>query len=467
MHDTATIAAQGDGFSTEAMGLFRQALDLAARGQDDKAVALYQAVVLHEPSFAPAWSNLGQILRKNKQYEAALACAARAIELDPNNPVLLSNYGGVLAAVDRKDEAIKASRASADMAPEHPEIRMQHAITLREMGLAEEAQPHFEAACAMAGHKAEEDWEMAINLLILGRWKEAWPLFENRWHLGKITLHEYAGVPRWQGEDVAGKTVLVYEEQGYGDTMLCARYLCALKERGARVIFEATEPLERLMRTCAGVDKVILRGTNTGEPCDFQTPIMSLPGIFGTMPDTIPAVATFNSPAAIKPEVSRLLEIAGKRLKVGILWSGRPGFAMNNKRAVPLSRFLPLAEIPNVQLFSLQKGAGEEALANLGLRGCIYELAPHIQDFADTAAIIRHLDLIVMTDSGLAHLAGSLGVPVWDLLCYRPYWIYGQEGEECAWYPSMRLMRQPEPGDWDSVFEKVAQDIAALAKARG
>ncbi|MBI1214591.1 MAG: tetratricopeptide repeat protein [Alphaproteobacteria bacterium] len=449
----------------ETQSLYAEAEALMRNGQSEKALPLYQAVLLHNPFNAPAWSNMGLILRESKKHEAALICACRALELDPENPVLLSNHAGALVSLDRNEEALKSSRVAVEKAPDHPQIRIQHAIVLRETGLAAEAQAHFDIALEMMPDAPNLRWERAINLLILGRFAEGWPAFEDRWNIGKITPHVYDGVPRWRGEDVSGKTVLVYEEQGYGDTMLCARYLPLLKERGARVIFEVTPPLRRLMEGLPGMDRVIARGAPAGETCDYNVPVMSLPGLFGTEASSIPPPLEIFTRASPPPEAERLLSLGAGRLKVGILWSGRANFAQNHKRSVALKRFLPLAEIPGVQLYSLQKGPGEEQLAGRGLRGVIHDLGAQVGDFTDTATIVRDLDLIVMTDSGLAHLAGSMGRPVWNLLCHRPYWLYGSGGEDCPWYPSMRLFRQQTPGDWDGVFARVAAALSRLASS--
>ena len=166
------------------------------------------------------------------------------------------------------------------------------------------------------------------------------------------------------------------------------------------------------------------------------------------------------------PRVSHLLALGQKRLKVGIIWSGNVAFFNNRKRAVDVTRFLPLAEIPGVQLYSLQKGPRENDLAACGADELILKLGPELNDFSETAAVLKQLDLVIMTDSSVAHLAGSLGVPVWNLLSRSAYWLYLTEREDSPWYPSMHLFRQPKAGDWDSVFNKVKSALEKAANAK-
>ena len=192
-------------------------------------------------------------------------------------------------------------------------------------------------------------------------------------------------------------------------------------------------------------------------------------GLFGTEMDSIPSLPALYIPEAPPPEAQRLLDLGKDDFKVGIVWSGSPTYASNYKRATSFARFLPLASIPGVQLYSLQKGPAEQELVDAGAQGIVLELGPHMRDFADTAAALKQLDLVIMTDSSVAHLAGAITCPVWNLLCNGSYWVYFTEREDCPWYPSMRLFRQQQPGDWDSVFKKVTAELQkaiALKRAR-
>ncbi len=441
--------------------MFRKAADLLADEHYAESLDIFRQLLPLAPREPALWANMGVALRKTDKYEAALACTRRALELEPDNASFMTNAGNCLVALDRKDEALRLHAAALRLSPDDFNIRLNYAFALREFLMLDEALEQITRACALQPGHNEAAWERGIILRSMGRFEEGWPDFEARWKRNHKKEPVY-GAPRWEGQDLNGKTILISEEQGYGDTILCIRYLPLVKARGARVLLGCRPALHELFRDVTGVDRIVEAGP-LGERFDYHVPIMSLPRIFNTGLTTVPPVPPLALKASIPPKVEALLETAGGRLRVGIVWSGNPAFAENRKRAVSIDRFLPLAGIPNVQLFSLQKGPGEGQLAASGAQGLIHELGPLMGNFAETAVTVRKLDLIIMTDSSVAHLAGSLGVPVWNLLHYRPYWLYGMSGETTPWYPAMRLVRQPAPGDWDSVFTRVASDLEKLA----
>jgi hypothetical protein len=400
---------------------------------------------------------------------AAAGCFRRALELTPDDASALAGCGLALMALDRPEEGIELHAAAVRAAPEDPFVLFNYGLALRECNRQEEALAAYGQALARipenAPRRATMEWEPVLAALDLGRYAETWPAFELRWKQ-RIGIERVFAQPRWKGEAFAGKTILVYEEQGYGDTILCARYLPLVKARGGNVIFETKPELHRLFAGMPGVDALAAPGSAL-PAFDLQCPIMSLPGIFGTHLGSIPPVPELRA-APPSPEAARLLALGGNRFKVGIIWSGSVTFSRNHKRATTADRFLPFAEIPGVQLYSLQKGAPEQELAACAGRSLVWELGPHLNDFAETASVLKALDLVIMTDSSVAHLAGSLNVPVWNLLNYRPYWLYLKERADSPWYPSMRLIRQPRPGDWDSVFAETGEflrDAVALKKA--
>ena len=428
-------------------------------------IQTYERLLQADPDNASAWVGLGTILQRTGRDNTALACVNRALEISPDKPSFLSQRGYCLAALDRMDEALEAHAAALRLEPGSFMIRANYALALSVFDRHEEALALFESLCAMQPENSDMQLYRAVAYLHLARFKEGWEAFECRWKYGKMKERKYAA-PRWRGEDLAGKTILVYKEQGFGDTILCARYIPLVKARGGRVILECQGGLHRLFRSIPGIDKMVDRQQlkmverqQLDESFDCHIPVMSLPGIFGTNLNSIPPLPDLNIPAAPPPEAARLLNLGKNRFKVGIVWSGSQKHATNRKRSAHLRRFLPLAEIPGVQLYSLQKGPPEKDLLRCGGRGLILELGPHVNDFADTAAVLRNLDLVIMTDSSVAHLAGSIGCPIWNLLHYHPYWLYLSKREDCPWYPSMRLIRQPKPGDWDSVFAKTAAEL--------
>lgn len=441
--------------------MFKQALALHEQGKLDEAALLYRQMLVINPKDARCWVNLGTLLRQKGQDEASVACTARALELSPGNASYLTNYGNCLMGLDRKDEALAAQEAAYKADPNSTLIRANLAIALREAGRSAEAIPHFDAVCKAKPNDPQPQWERAMSHLEIGNFKQGWEDFKVRWKLGQLKDRNYQA-PLWQGENFEGKTIVVHEEQGFGDTILAARFVKKVKERGGRVILQCNPVLHRLFSQLEGVDRIVCFDT-LDEPYDYFVPMMTLPGIFEADFTNLPAPSRLFAAPELPRAADHFVKISEGRLRVGIVWSGSTTFSRNNKRAVDASRFLRFANIPGVQLFSLQKGPCEKELAECGAQGLVYEIGPHVNDFADTAAVINQLDLVIMTDSSVAHLTGSLGRPVWNLLCYRPYWLYSPMREDCAWYPSMRYFRQPEPGDWDSVFDEAHAALEKLA----
>ena len=446
--------------------LLQQAHALFHEKRYAEAAPLYRRLLEHDRNDFLIWGNLGISLRNLHHYDSALACLLRADVLSPHSPPVLMHVAICLHLLGRKEESLKTFAVALHLSPDDFNVHAFYALTLRESDMNEEALQHYDAVLAQDPGYVEGRWQRSHALLALGRFTEGWKEFEIRWRLDKNSpfwnqaqQEKTYTSKRWNGEDLSGKTIFIYAEQGLGDAILCSRYIPLVKARGARVIFGCLSHLHRLFHKVPGIDKPVKEGEGLGESADYHVPLMSLPGVFGTEINSIPPVVPLHVPEAMPAEAGRLLGLAHGRFKIGIVWTGNPNFTGNAKRAVPLSRFLPLAEVPGVQLFSLQKGPNEKELIDCGAQGLIPALGPHLNDFADTAAVLKNLDLVIITDSSVAHLAGSLNVPVWNLLSTGAYWLYLTGREDSPWYPSMRLFRQPEPGDWDSVFKKVALEL--------
>ena len=441
---------------------------LAAVTQKDFGTAadMYRQLLQVAPDVSAFWRNLSIALRGLNHYAASLACAKRAEVLDPCSETLV-NVSDSLVCLDRLEEALGLLSKALQAEPENIQYRRRYADVLRQCWRFEEALVQIDLACKIEPNDVETNWQRAVTNLTLGRYKDGWKDYEVRLKRGNIKLTPYSA-PRWAGEDLAGKTILLYEEQGFGDTILAARYIPLVKQRGARVIFGCRPVLHKLFSTIPGIDRFVLEGA-IGEKLDYHTSLLSLPGLFGTALETIPPIAKL-CPAEKPPAVvSQLLERGKDRFKVGIVWSGSPHFKNNHKRAVAFSRFLPLMEIPGTQFYSLQQGPAAAELTAAGAEGFVFDLGPHLKDFAETAAVLQELDLVIMTDSSVVHLAGTLGRPVWNLLAYDAYWLYMAGRSDSPWYPSLRLFRQPKPGDWDSVFREAAAELGKISskKTRG
>lgn len=433
-----------------------------------EAMEQYKIILKKDPNNATCWTNLGTIYRKLGYLEASLACSEKALEFNPKNPSYLTNYGNILTDLDRREEAISAHMKALRLCPDNLLICKNLANSLREFCHFEQALNHYKKAHQIEPNNNHIKWDLAITYLHLGRYEDGWKYFESRWEIGEIRDRPIEA-PKWNGEPLEEKTILIHGEQGFGDTILCSRYIPMVKMCGAKkIIFECQKPLHKLFSSIYGIDHIEEYG-QTKESFDYQISIMSLPGIFNTDLNSIPPTPELFIPNKLPHNARSLLNAAENKFKVGIVWSGSVTFKGNKKRAVSIKNFLPLASIPGVQLYSLQKGPCEKELYEAGADALIWDLSNDLGDFTDTAAILSELDLVIMTDSSVAHLAGSIGCPIWNLLCYKPYWLYLTYREDCPWYSSMRLMRQKEPGNWEDVFAKVATELekAVLMKKAG
>jgi hypothetical protein len=297
--------------------------------------------------------------------------------------------------------------------------------------------------------------------LLLGDFERAWPDYEWRLQLREQPARR-AQQTLWDGSSLEGRTVLIECEQGLGDTIQFIRYAAVVGAQAGRVVVEAPARMLALLRRVPGIDQLVARGDPTPE-FDVHVPLLSLPGILGTRLDTVPADVPYLSadPQLSEPWRRELAGLDGYR--VGIAWQGDPKFPDDRFRSVPLACFAPVAEIDGVRLVSLQKGFGTEQIASFAARWPIVDLGPRLDEegssFTDTAAVMTTLDLIVTSDSALAHLAGALGAAVWMATPAVPEWRWLLEREDSPWYPTMRLFRQKRRGDWEPVFSRVAEQL--------
>ena len=304
---------------------------------------------------------------------------------------------------------------------------------------------------------------LAYCYLLAGDYQRGWPAYEARLRIPGFVPRP--NIPRWTGEPLAGRSLLLLAEQGLGDTLHFLRYARLLKERGARVVLAAPAALGRLLASPPDLDELFILGSAAEWPrCDFCLPLLSAPGALGTTVATIPCEVPYlrADPALTDQWRKELAGIDG--FKIGIVWQGSRGFGLDRWRSVPLAQFAPLAALPGVRLISLQKGFGSEQVAAVDFP--VLDLSDRLDEaagpFMDTAAVIRNLDLVVTVDSAVAHLAGALGAPVWVALQFSPYWRWLLQRDDSPWYPTMRLFRQTTLGRWSDVFQRIAH--AAFAR---
>lgn len=444
--------------------LREQAIRHHHAGELDQAKQKYRLLLSRAPQDAAIWTNLGALHRKQGDYAAAVACQRKAVELAPGRTDFRNNLANALYDNGDLEESLALRRRIAEEAPGEAGPLQYVATSLRALNRFEEAIAVCEQGLAIDPTHNELRLQKSMAELALADYPNGFANFEARWQGDEISKPQMRE-PEWDGADPAGRSILVMPEQGFGDTVLMARFLPALAARGARVLLAVKPPLLRLFAGLPGVGSLHEIG-GIKPPIDLWVSMMSLPRHLGLTRETIPPPARLTIPADSEVRARAILDPFRNRLKVGVLWSGSVTYRANHKRSFPQERFLGLAALPGVQLFSLYKGPLLEAFRASGLASVVVDAAGSERDFADTAALMKGLDLVVSMDSAVVHIAGSLGVPVWNLLHFSAYWLYGREGGETPWYPSMRLIRQPRLDDWDSVFAVVERDVAALAAHR-
>jgi tetratricopeptide (TPR) repeat protein len=398
----------------------------------EEALAGYQTVLDLDPTRAETWNMSGTIYHCLQRVEEAEACYRKALELEPEGLSLLNNLGSILNTRAKLQEAVSVFR---------------HLLEINDQ-------------------YAEGHWNMALALLGMGEYAEGWREYEWRFRKANPVPERNLTQPRWDGSTLGGKTILVYAEQGFGDTLQFIRYTPMVAGRGGKVIVECqVSALKRLLESCPGVAEVVVAGSSLPH-FDCHVPLLSLPLLFGTTLETIPASVPYLKalPADVEKWRMRLGEKKG--LRVGLVWYGRQDQVLNRKRSCPLELFSPLGSVPNVEFYSLQIGEGAEQLKE-GTPGLyIKDLTGEITDFADTAAFIANLDLVVTIDTAVAHLAGAVGAQTWVILPYGADWRWLQNRSDSPWYPTMRLFRQQTPGDWAPVLVDVAEALGISAEEK-
>ncbi|MBK1840764.1 tetratricopeptide repeat protein [Azospirillum sp. YIM B02556] len=422
--------------------------------------------LVEHPDDPDGLNSLGVLQNQGGEREAAILQYRRALAVAPDHAVVWNNLALISTATGRHAQAIACARVAVALAPDNPTACLSLTAALYKSGDFATDFTVLERLIRLAPDDSSLPWGRAQIRLHQGDYAQGFADYEARYWLREYHYRLHRG-PRWDGGSLDGRFVMVTLEQGFGDTLLMARYLPMLKARGARrVIVELRDELRRLFAALEGVDAFIAKDAAPTPIYHVHTSIMSLPLRFGTTIDSVPPPVRLTVPDEARAKAARLLGPEDGRLKVGIVWSGSDAFADNAIRATSLERFLRFAGIPGVRLYSLQKGPPEEELRALPAGTPITALGPELEDFTDTAAVVERLDLVVMTDSSVAHLAGSLGTPVWTLIQHVPYWVYGMTGATTPWYPSMRLYRQGPEEDWEPVFDAVERDLQALAARR-
>jgi Flp pilus assembly protein TadD len=423
-----------------------------------KAIAAYRKALDLAPDFFDTWSNLSAAFKAAGDFEAAVDAGQKAVILRPRAAGAHLNLGNALKARGDWPAAESAYRLAGTLDPANPRIQLNLANTWRELGRVPEALALLREVVLKHPRFAEAHRDLAFALLLAGDLRAGWTENEWRWETEELVRKRRAfNQPAWVGEDLAGRRLLVYTEQGFGDAIQFVRYVAPAIQRGGKVILECQPELKRLFQTLKGVEQLLVRG----EPLpqfDFHAPLLSLPRIFDTTLDSVPHDVPYLS---VPSEMAMPLADMRGGPKVGLVWAGNPSHLNDRARSMPLEALSPLLDLGGVHFFSLQIGERASDLKRSKLMEKMAELNSPMKDFAATAAIIEQLDLVISVDTSVAHLTGALAKPIWLLLPFAPDWRWLLGRDDTPWYPTMRLFRQPRPGDWAGVIQSVRQQLQA------
>lgn len=445
----------------------QQTFDTAVRhhqsGQLFAAEKLYRQMIAAYPDHAESYFMLAKLGQHFGRHSDALPLVRKAIALNPANAEFQVLEGDLLMATDQVEQAIETLRRAAQLQPESRSILVQLGYALKENNQIDEGIAAFERALSLRPNLASARWGLSQLRLMKGDFEHGWKDYEARWEGATELKRPSFPEPLWNGADLHGKRILLTPEQGFGDLFQAFRYVPMVRERGAHIMAFATPELERLWQAQEGIDQV-LSAKDERPQFDYHCPLMSLPRIFHTTEQTIPShvpymradlaqVAEFEAMIAPR-EVNQL----SRSTRVGLAWSGRPN---PRGRSIPLLMLAPLAQVPGVVFHSLQTADSPPQSPPEGLR--LVDWSSELHDFADTAALIATLDLVITIDTAVSHLAGAMGKPVWAMLRFAPDWRWRLDREDSAWYPTMRLFRQQKRGDWSEPLERVAAELKKLS----
>ncbi len=435
-------------------------------GRHVEALDGFEAALALRPGDPDFWNSRAGALRQLGRLAESAAAAREALRLRPNFAEAALNLGNAQLKLDRVAEALEAYRSASSIRPDFSAALCGQALALRALDRLEEARDAFERAERLGNVEAISG--KGCLDLTLGDFERGWEGYEARWIAGK-SLDEALGVrfPKWRGPGRTGERVLVLNDHGLGDTIQFFRYLPMMIRAGAAPTFLCPAKMHRLLSSQPGV--TLVAKTPEGESFDAQIAVSSLPRAFATRLDNVPAPVPYLRP---EPELAEewAARIGPAGVKIGVVWQGNANPEADMARSMPLAAFAPLAAAPNTRLISLQKGFGVEQLADLPAGMRVETLGEDFDAgadaFVDAAAAIAHLDLVVTCDTSIAHLAGALGRPVWVALKKDADWRWLRDRDDSPWYPTMRLFRQKQRGDWSGVFTEMAERLASPAQDR-
>ncbi|MER2519339.1 MAG: tetratricopeptide repeat-containing glycosyltransferase family protein, partial [Bdellovibrionales bacterium] len=434
----------------------------------DEALRHAHAAVACASEYGEGWRTLCNIAEQVGDYELARVAGEKCVRLMPSNHFAWFGYGVAMSRLHRFEEALEAYKRALALKPDRADIWDNLGQTYQSLNKLDEAEATFLKTVEVAGQiipnedsrEVEEEeygnrhWHLALIELLRGKYKSGFARYRARFQdVGGLRRVAYSR-PLWKGEDLSGKTILISDEQGFGDTLMLYRYIPLLKKRGARIKLAVHPALAALFREGTEADEVLVHDVATGE-YDFHASVFDLPYRFGTTLDSVPSNIPY-LPQLEPDDATRLPQKDQEQFRVGVVWGGSPLHKNDANRSIPLADFREIfaeggARVSYYSFNRDMKAGDAELLPHLN----ITDLAPLLTDFAASARLIRQMALVVTCDTATAHLAGGLGKKVWTLLPFAPDWRWLSDRSDSVWYPTMRLFRQPRHRDWKTVIREV------------
>jgi tetratricopeptide (TPR) repeat protein len=429
-------------------------------GNSRHAVELMDRAIKLRPDSPEALNNRGAALHKLNQLEAATSSYNKAIKLRPDYAEAYNNRGLVFRDLNEFEVALENYDKAIAFKPDHFMAYNNRGATLEDLKQYEAAVASYEKSISINPNYVPAHWNKALLLLTIGKLDEGFMEYEWRWKMFPSRARHFKEA-LWSGkESLEGKSILLYSEQGLGDTIQFSRYVSLVSKLGATVFFEVQNQLANLLNDLNADSQIIVRGSPLPF-IDYQCPLLSLPSVFKTNIDSVPSPISYISSDPQKVSYWRIRLKDKQKLRVGLVWSGNPHPDQPNdhSRSIELHKLLEYLPV-QFQYVSLQKGIRIEDKQILQLRPDILHFEDELNDFSDTAALCELMDIVISIDTSVAHLAGALGKNVWILLRYKPDWRWLLDRKDCPWYPTAKLYRQEAERDWDGVLDKLKFDIS-------
>lgn len=436
-----------------------------------EAEAIYRSVLSHAPKDPSSWCYLGIVLHDQRRYSEAVDAYRKAILFQPEFPIALNNLGNSLRYLKQFDEADACFQKAIDLKPDYLNAHKNRGTLHVWRGELDLGIKYYQQALKLNPNEAELHRNLGVIYLLQGRFPEGWAEYRWRWRVGDLKRPN-VNAPIWDGSDLSGKSILLSAEQGLGDTLNFVRFAKLLRQRGANTTVYCQPQLLALLQQATDLGPIYPNNLQLDRVFDYQCSLLDVADLLQVTAAEIPSEPAYLKPADNlvsywRPRIEpRGIAQEGAKRRIGIAWQGNPGHQADIYRSIPLTQFRQLSEIPGVELVSLQSGFGVEQLEEWS-GPSIQKIDGQVDQtsgaFMDTAAIMQALDLVITSDTSIAHLAGAMGVPTWIALSAIPDWRWLLQGEASPWYPSVRLFRQTSHGQWDSVFSAMAERLMESA----